>query len=99
MNIHSNALSLALDSNSTMLPCLRHCTLIEQASTNVLRMVVGAEHFDISPLDDCGKLLRRSKRYFDGCHSVREASERLDVPEADIRALAGQFAALKLFRP
>lgn len=86
-------------SDSTLLPRLRHCTFVEESESDRIHAVFGDENFSIEVADGGGSLFLQAKRYFDGRHTVAEASRLLNASEDDLRSLASTFQDLGFLRP
>lgn len=78
-------------------PRLRHCTLIEDASSGITTLVVGRDHFSLECQGDRKKFLEL-KSWFDGRHSISEIAVKTGLPVQDVFGVVDTFISSGLLQ-
>lgn len=73
------------------LPRLKHCTFIAQQCGRPTLAVVGGRYFEVELKKGEVDLLFRSRRFFDGAHSVEDAAQKMGISTENVLSLLNEY--------
>ena len=72
-------------------PRLRHCTLIDDPSSNKTTLVVGTDYFTLERTNGSREDFLRLKSFLDGRHSILEIHQKTGISVTDIEGVVREF--------